>query len=132
MSNVKQLHSLRSVVLEAALGGQAADRICRQLGCSIEFDISQFVELYEKVALVVDRLTAHQSAKMKECSDAMDIGRPVHMMAAAGSGKTFFLVHLCLKLLHSSQKAYVLVVTQTSLKSKPTCMELVVYHTVVE
>ena len=87
-SDVQFLHKLRERVFVQGLPQ------IDELG--LEVDLSHFVEVYEQTTFGFDRLTSYQQSKMEQCSIQLKQGVPVHLQAAAGTGKTFIGIHFLL------------------------------------
>jgi serine/threonine protein kinase len=83
----------------------------------ITVDKGHFAEMYERSMLMLKTLTPHQSKVLKECSHEengkLAMSGDVHIRAAAGAGKTFVALHICLRYLEGkSESAHVLFVAQ--------------------
>jgi hypothetical protein len=69
------------------------------------------VEVYEQTTFGFDRLTSYQQSKMEQCSLQLEQGVPVHLQAAAGTGKTFIGIHFLLDQLRAQPESKALFVT---------------------
>ena len=67
----------------------------------IKVDLTAFAEMYETSILRLEDLTPHQHEKLREGKLVMKSGQRLHIMAAAGAGKTFLALHLMLETLKS-------------------------------
>ena len=81
-----------------------------KVGAVVSIDRSQFAAAYEGSVLSMDKLTAHQEKKMKECLT----GDYVHLQAPAGAGKTFVALNRVLELLYEEKEARALFVARNA------------------
>ena len=63
-------------------------------------DRTQFAEVYEEVILQLDKLTPHQTERLKQLSCDED----THIRAAAGAGKTFVALNHLIEMLSSGKR----------------------------
>ena len=105
VSDVGFLHELRDIFLGST--GRIDRRLQEALRSAdligpdahIEVDASHFAETYGSSVLRLDKLTPHQTEKLRECLDH----RLVEFKAAAGAGKTFVALHLMQQFLEQEQ-----------------------------
>ena len=91
---------------EASLGGVAGDTTL--FGLNVSADRVRFATRYEQSVLSLDKLTAHQHAKLRECRTSPY----VHLMAPAGAGKTFVANNRIREVLEADRDAVVLFVAR--------------------
>ena len=80
----------------------AARRLPIPEDVTMAIDLTAFAKMYESSILRLEELTPHQQEKLYEGKLLIASGQSLHVMAAAGAGKTFLALHLMLERLRTA------------------------------